>query len=112
MADLGEESPDLKRAHAALMEACGLCPKSTHAEEQRSTNCNEMSSTLNETLGGPSEQQSFNPPAVSYTQFVPFVDTSFLSAAIPSLFPPPTLFPQPLFSAPISRFPVDSSTLV
>ncbi len=106
MADLGEESPDLKRAHAALMEACGLCPKSAHAEEQRSANCNEMSSTLNETHGGPSEQQSFNPPADSYTQSVPFVDTSFLS--VPSLFPPPTLFPSPAFSTPLPRFPVDS----
>ncbi len=112
MADLGEESPDLKRAHAALMEACGLCPKSAHGEEQRSTNYNDMSSTIYETHGGFSEQQSFHPPAESYTQSVPFVDTCFLSAAIPSLFPPPTLFPPPAFSAPIPHFPVDSSKLV
>ncbi len=112
MADLGEESPDLKWAHAALMEACGLCPNSAHAEEQRSTNCYDMSSTLNETHGGSPEQQSFNPPADSYTQAVPFVDTSFLSAAIPSLFQNSTIFPSPAFSTPLPRFPVDSSKVV
>ncbi len=101
--DLGEESPALKRAHDALMAACGLGPKP----------CNEAATEASAEIQAEEASESpnqphFNQPMDHFIPSFPLPDAPLLSSTFPSLFPPQSLFPSAPYSSPIPRVPVDS----
>ncbi len=106
--DLGEESPALKRAHDALMAACGLGP--------RPNPCNEAATEASAEIQ-PEEapvcfnEPHFNQPMDHFIPSFPLPDAPLLSSTFPCLFPPQSLFPSAPYSSPLPRIHVDSPTL-
>ncbi len=106
--DLGEESPALKRAHDALMTACGLGPKPTPNHEAATEASAEIQPEEASAFpNGP----HFNQPMDSFIPSFPLPEAPLLSSTFPSLFPPKSLFPSAPYSSPLPRVPVDPPTL-
>ncbi len=106
--DLGEESPALKRAHDALMAACGLGPKPKPSHEAPTEAAAEIQP---EEASVSPNQRVFSRPENGRIPSVPLPETPLLSTAFPSLFPPQSLFPSAPYSSPLPRIPVDPPTL-
>ncbi len=93
--DLGEESPALKRAHDALMAACGLGPKPKPSHEAPTEAAAEIQP----------EEASVSPKQPHFIPSFSLPDAPLLSSTLPSL------FPSAPYSSPFPHIHVDSPTL-